>query len=107
MANNLMFYNIPETNDENCIAMVTDFLENTLKLENPDQISVSDAFRIGKNGEKVRPILVKFKSTEHRKRDKINVKNLKGSGFGISKQLPLDVQNRRKELLPIMKNLRD
>ncbi|VDI56200.1 Hypothetical predicted protein [Mytilus galloprovincialis] len=107
MSNNLIFYNIPETEVENCPDIILDFCKNTMKLENSDQIQLSDAHRIGRKGGKTRPMLAKFSSYVHRELVRKNAKTLKNSSFGISEQLPTDVQNRRKELLPLMKELRD
>ena len=66
MSNNLIFYNIPETEVENCPDIVLDFCKVTMKLENLDQIQLSDAHRIGRKGEKTRLILAKFPSYVHR-----------------------------------------
>ncbi|CAC5414969.1 unnamed protein product [Mytilus coruscus] len=107
MSNNVIFYNIPETEVENCPDVILNFCKVTMKLKNSDQIQLSDAHRIGKKGEKIRPILGKFTSYVHRELVRKNAKILKCSSFGISEQLPTDVQNRRKELLPLIKELRD
>ncbi|CAC5378147.1 unnamed protein product [Mytilus coruscus] len=107
MSNNLIFYNIPEVNDENCRNTIGKFCEEKLKIENPSNIVVTDAYRLGKKGTNNRPILVKFSSFENRDNVKKSAKKLKGSNFGISEQLPLEIQKRRKEKLPIMKQLRD
>ena len=44
-----------------------------------------------------------------KKRDfvKKNAKNLKGSSYGISEQLPAEIMKIRKVKLPILKELRD
>ena len=107
MSNNLIFYNLPENEDENCVDVITKFCKDTMKLENAEQLRLSDAHRLGKIGPNTRPILVKFISFEHRELVRRNAKNLKGSAFGISEQLPIEIQNRRKKLLPRMKELRD
>ncbi|CAG2195604.1 unnamed protein product [Mytilus edulis] len=45
MSNNLIFYNIPEVNDENCRHTIDIFCEEKLKIENPSNIVVTDAYR--------------------------------------------------------------
>ena len=108
MRNNLIFYNINETEEENCAEVITNFCDEHLKIENSaTKLSINDAYRLGKKGDKIRPILVKFASFENRDFVKKNAKNLKGSTYGISEQLPNDILKRRKEKLPILKDLRD
>ncbi|CAC5358656.1 unnamed protein product [Mytilus coruscus] len=46
MSNNLIFYNIPEVNDENCRNTIGKFCEEKLKIENPSNIVVTDAYRL-------------------------------------------------------------
>ena len=47
--------------------------------------------KLGKKSDKTRPILVKFASFENRDFVKKNAKNLKGSSYGISEQLPAEI----------------
>ncbi|CAC5361376.1 unnamed protein product [Mytilus coruscus] len=48
MSKNLIFYNIHETEVENCPDVILNFCKDTMKLENSDQIHLSDAHGIGK-----------------------------------------------------------
>ncbi|VDI46083.1 Hypothetical predicted protein [Mytilus galloprovincialis] len=108
MRNNLIFYNIPESEGEQCTHIINKFCVKNLKIENVDtKLSIAEAYRLGKHGEKTRPILVKFSNFESRDLVKKSAKNLKDTCFGISEQLPLDIQKRRKEKLPILKDLRE
>jgi hypothetical protein len=61
--------------------------------------------KLGKKSDKTRPILVKFASFENRDFVKKNAKNLKGSSYGISEQLPAEIIKIRKVKLPILKEL--
>ena len=107
MRNNLIFYNIPENKPDLFSDVVLEFCGKYLKIENPaDKITILDSFRLGKKTEKKRPILVKFANFEMRDLVKKSSKNLKDSPFGISEQLPLEIQKRRKEKLPLLKELR-
>ncbi|VDI58942.1 Hypothetical predicted protein [Mytilus galloprovincialis] len=108
MRNNLIFYNIDESEEENCTETVMTFCEENLKIEQvATKIKVTDAYRLGKKSDKTRPILVKFHSFENRDFVKRNAKQLKGSSYGISEQLPREILKRRKEKLPILKDLRE
>lgn len=108
MRNNLLFYNLPETQDENCENVVTAFCGEMLKIEEPEtKIKISESYRLGKAGDNIRPILVKFHSPDIRDLVKKNAKELKGTNFGISEQLPIEIQKRRREKLPLLKQLRD
>ncbi|VDI24352.1 Hypothetical predicted protein [Mytilus galloprovincialis] len=108
MRNNLIFYNIDESEEENCTETVMTFCEENLKIEQvATKIKVTDAYRLGKKSDKTRPILVKFHSFENRDFVKRNAKQLKGSPYGISEQLPREILKRRKEKLPILKDLRE
>ncbi|CAC5403656.1 unnamed protein product [Mytilus coruscus] len=107
MRNNLIFYNIPENETDLCSDVVLEFCGKNLKIENPaDKITIRDSFRLGKKTEKNRPIMVKFANFVMRDLVKKSSRNLKDSPFGISEQLPLEIQKSRKEKLPLLKELR-
>ncbi|VDI48218.1 Hypothetical predicted protein [Mytilus galloprovincialis] len=108
MKNNLIFYNIKETEEEICSEIIGRFCEHNMKICGAaTKVVISDAHRLGKKGEKTRPILVKFATFESRDLVKRNAKNLKSTEFGVSEQLPKEIQIRRKEKLPILKELRE
>lgn len=107
MCNNLIFYNILETTDEDCPETINAFCHEKLKIENSVRLRITDAYRLGKKGEQIRPILAKFASFDSRDLVKKSAKNLKGSNYGISEQLPVEIQKRRKAKLPTLKRLRD
>ncbi|CAC5404291.1 unnamed protein product [Mytilus coruscus] len=67
MQNNLIFYNIKETEEEICSEIIGRFCENNMKIDGAaTKVVISDAHRLGKKGEKTRPILVKFSTFESR-----------------------------------------
>lgn len=108
MRNNLLFYNIPENPDENCVNVVKAFCGEMLKIEQSEtKIRIAESYRIGKPGDKNRPILVKFQSPDVRDLVKKNSKELRETNFGISEQLPIEIQKRRREKLPLLKQLRE
>ncbi|CAC5423263.1 unnamed protein product [Mytilus coruscus] len=107
MRNNLIFYNIPEDDSEYCSDVVFRFCVEFLKIAEPEtNLRLTKAYRIGKKSEKVRPILVKLQTPYMRDLVKKNAKQLKDTNFGISEQLPVEIQNRRREKLPLLKELR-
>lgn len=108
MRNNLVFFNVPEAEDEQCIDVIRAFCNDLLKIEDAaTKLAISGAERLGKKGENVRPMLVKFCNFESRDIVKRSAKNLKDTEFGISEQLPVEIQKRRREQLPLLKELRD
>ena len=108
MQNNLIFYNIDENEEKNWPELIINFCDERFKIGNAaTKISITDAFRLGKKSDKTRPILVKLGSFENRNFVKKNAKNLKGSSYGISEQLPVEIMKVRKVKLTILKELRD
>ena len=101
---NLVFYGIKEQNDEDPEDVVRGFIEQVMNI-NTRNIEIERSHRIGaRHRDRVRPLVVKFL----RYKDKEWVRKaapdkLKGSHFGISEQFPREIANRRKLLIPIMK----
>ena len=111
MRDNLLFYNFPEcsTGDERssekCTNKVLEFCENTLGIENASvNIKLDRAHRIGRyDPGKKRPIVAKFNYHQ----DKISVKfrakdKLAHSDYGVGDQFPKAIQDRRRELIPLL-----
>ncbi|VDI43777.1 Hypothetical predicted protein [Mytilus galloprovincialis] len=91
---------------ENCLDIILDFCEQTLKIENAKaNLKLEKAYRLGKKkvGEsRPRPIVVKFSKYGDREMVRKSSKRLKGSDFGISPQYPQEVLAKRKKLIPVM-----
>ena len=91
---------------ENCLDIILDFCEQTLKIENAKaNLKLEKAYRLGKKkvGEsRPRPIVVKFSKYSDREMVRKSSKRLKGSDFGISPQYPQEVLAKRKKLIPVM-----
>ncbi|CAC5365019.1 unnamed protein product [Mytilus coruscus] len=86
---NLVFYNIPEKDDEDCLEESLLFCEKYLKMQNVrDSIQILRANRMSNRGVRIRPILVKFGNYKQREEVRKNDKNLKDTQFGISEELP-------------------
>ena len=95
---------------ENCEEKVLQFCENVLKIENPKQvIGIDRAHRIGGRVQgKIRPIVVKFKDTRSKTivKDALRNVNLRNSPYNVSEQFPPEVQEKRKQLFPVMSDAR-
>ena len=95
---------------ENCKELVWEFCEKILKIANPrDNIHIDRAHRIGNRvPNKIRPIVVKFVLTEHKDfvKSALNNVDLKAAPFNgefrVTDQLPQEVREKRKTLIPKM-----
>lgn len=101
---NLRFYGIPESNDENAENTLYDFIENQLKVSHSDGIEFQRIHRTGrrKHGQP-RPIIARFLRFQDRERvfesrSKLN----KEDGYGVGVDLPPQVIEIRKTLIPKM-----
>jgi hypothetical protein len=119
MENNLLFFGLGEgaptrhRNDapEDTVAMLRDFLITELKLENGASIEFDRVHRLGKRrfdraGRQLRPrpIVAKFTKWSDREDVRLASVNLRDSKFSIREQYPLEIEERRRSLYPIMKN---
>ena len=98
MRDNLLFFNIPESQDEDCAAIVTNFCKE-LHTENAETIRLDRAHRIGKRQpNKTKPIVVKFNFHQDKENIRKQAKQLKGTNFGTSEQFPREINEKRKIL---------
>lgn len=92
--------------EEDCVAKIHDFCGGVLKIPNPEAcIKIDRAHRMGSIiPGKQRPIVVKFASTASKMvvKSALQNVNLKSSPYNVFDQFPKIVQDRRKELIPIM-----
>lgn len=111
MRDNLLFFNVPETDGENCQNLILEICEKDLNIEKAKTALVIDrAHRIGaKKQHNTRPIVVKFNMFTQREEIRKRSHLLRNSNPGISigEQLPKEIQNRRKELLPKLREAKD
>lgn len=109
MKNNLVFfYNIPEVEGEDCVNNLHIFFKENLNIvENERKINIKNASRIGKEGDRIRPLLVKFSNYFQKQEVRKSAVNLKDTNFGISEQLPVEILKRRKNLLPKLRALKE
>jgi hypothetical protein len=96
---------------ENCIAKVYQFCEQILNIKDAkSRISINRAHRMPNRpvtGKK-RPIVINFKDTESKMVVKEALKHvdLRKTPFALFDQLPREVQEQRKRLIPIMEDAR-
>ena len=113
---NLLFFNVEEETSyesrktENCTLKVHQFCETKLDIDDAEStIKLDRAHRIGRYEQgKKRPIVAKFNYYG----DKVTVKSkarelLEGTPDGVSDQLPKEVQERRKKLIPYLVHARN
>lgn len=102
------YANVAKT-EENCSELVYEFLGKILKIDNPkSQIQIDRAHRIGGRAPgKIRPIVAKFVLTEHKQVVKAALRNIDLSAafngaYKVTDQLPPEVIQRRRELIPTL-----
>lgn len=105
MRDNLLFFNIEETANEACMDTIQRFCKQKLNIQ--EDIEIDRAHRLGKRCElKTRPIVVKFRKYPQREMVQKQSKRLKGTDFSISEQFPKPIQERRRKLMPTLKQAR-
>lgn len=93
---------------EDCESKVHIFLEKVLKVDNSrSKVRIDRAHRIKSthpNRDKPRPIVVKFLDTASKMlvKDQLRSMKLRDSPYNVSEQFPPEVQQRRRDLIPVM-----
>jgi hypothetical protein len=111
MKNNLVFSNIPELDNESnqqTINILRDFLETKLRIK-PNDLKIIDLItvhRLGPKGSYNRNIVAKL-NEPGKYMIWAHTKYLKGTNFSINVQLPRELQERRKQLIPLFKEARE
>ena len=118
MGDNLLFFGIKEEMKENTEEVLKTALETQLSMVHAHNIQFARVHRIGrKSGNKTRPIVAKFELYKEREvvRDAffaklraLKEKNETTGGnetmkIGIAEQHPPEIQEKRRELIPVMK----
>lgn len=110
---NLRFYGIAESfhlPEENVKEVLIGFIQKELNISEADSFEYQRVHRIGKRDpsqEKPRPIIARFLRYSDRERVMSSARKLKGTGFGISPDLPKEIVDRRKELMPKFKKAKE
>ena len=83
----LLLHGVPEKVDENVVDIVTDVLRTQVKMKEFEASDLSRAHRMGRAGEKPRPIVLRFRNCELRDEAWFGKTSLKGSGVTVSEFL--------------------
>jgi hypothetical protein len=103
--NNLIFGGIPESKDENCFQVISDFLQTNLQVEPCPPMS--RAHRLGRfKPGTTRPIIVYFLDTRDTEFVLSRANMLRGTNFNINRDFPKEIVAARKSIWPEYKRLR-
>lgn len=110
MRDNLLFFNIEESELEDCKKVILEICEKDLEIPSAmTDIVIERAHRIGpRKVNKNRPIVAKFNRYEQRETVRKNSYKLSKNNprVSIGEQFPKEIQERRKSLIPKMKEAR-
>ena len=112
MRSNLLFSNIEEVpagENEDCEKTIREFLENKMKIARDivTNIKFERVHRIGVNKSRYpRNIVAKFNLFKERELVRKSGVALKGTRYYVNEQFPKEVIEKRKQLLPKMKEAR-
>lgn len=98
--NNLIFYGIFDSPDENVKDLLNGFVRDELKVRK--KIAFRRVHRMNSK-HKPRPIIATFDDFRDRELVRSSAHRLKGSSLGVSEQYPPNVQRARKRLVPILR----
>jgi chromosome segregation ATPase len=104
MQQNLVFRGLMENGNENCEALIKEFIENELNIEK--DIELDRAHRMGKrrsNMTKPRKIVARF--TKFKDKELVLSearKNLRQKPYSVFEQFPDEIEERRRKLYPLM-----
>ena len=109
MRDNLIFYKIPENGYEDTKQILIKFIKEKMMIDQTliTGIKIIRVHRLGgTKGQTIRPIVAQLNP------EGVNIimrhaKNLKGTQYGVNFQLPKEMAEQRKRLLPIAKEARE
>ncbi|KAJ4435109.1 hypothetical protein ANN_23684 [Periplaneta americana] len=104
--NNIVFYGVEEENYEkgsDTCFVVLDLLTKFFRL-NLDVSAINNAYRVGRG--KNRPIVVKLNSYFIKEHIMANTNQLKGSKIYIENDFSKEIREKRKKLVPLLKEAR-
>ena len=109
MRDNIVFYNIPESSQENVLQVVRDFLKTEMRIGDNEasKISFERVHRMGQKDRTGNRAIVAKVNNEGRQIIFRNARNLdRRKNYGVSEQLPRELAERKKQLLPQYKDAR-
>ena len=108
MQKDVVYYNVEETENENCIELANSILINDLKI-NPEDIhsQIDVAYRIGQKRKGPRPFVVKLTTQQAKDMATQNYrKNKNNTQIRMSDYFPAHIKEKRSAQLGDLKNLR-
>lgn len=116
--NNLLFWGIPEVRNEDCTAVLSEFLSDRLEID-AETICIQTAHRVGRpinnrrnvigrgvSNQKHRPLIALFRDFQDVELIISNAGKLRGTSFGINRDYPPEIIEARKPLLAEKKKLK-
>ena len=101
----MVFYGVteaPNGEQESCESIVCNIIRTNLEIE--EEIQLERAHRLGrKHDQRPRPIVAKFIRYPQRELVRKTASKLKGTSISLGEQFPKEIQERRKQLLPILR----
>ena len=104
--NNILFYGLSESRNEDCKGIIIDKLRQELDIA-ISEADISRAHRLGRYvASKKRPVIVAFQSYVVTESIIKQAYRLKDTGFSISRDFPLEITRARSTLWPVYKQLK-
>ena len=107
MRDNLIFYGFEEEKDEtnkDCVDKVLKLVGEKLEIPHAKHIPIHRAHRMGRyQRNKTRPIVAKFAYYPNREDIRKAAKKLEGTQYSIGQQFPKEIQDRRRQLVPLLR----
>ena len=108
--NNLIFWGLVENRNENCFALIRQFIKNELDLDS-DRMYLARAHRLGSirtgPGLRKRPIIVNFRDFCDTEAIMGNAHLLRGTPFSVDHDLPKEINAARKLLWNEVKSIKE
>ena len=109
MRDNLIFYGIPESQNEDCEKLIKSMCVETMNIDTAAGFTVDRAHRLGSDKQrKPRPVVVKFHYPKEREIirqksfDRVINDRMRQQNLGVGEQWPKHVRDTRRELRPLM-----
>ena len=107
--NNLIFWGLVENRNENCFALIRQFIKNELDLD-ADNMYLARAHRLGPVkkfvGLRKRPLIVNFRDYCDTQSIMSNAHLLRGTPFSVDQDLPKEISAARKLLWAEIKSIK-
>ena len=102
---NLLFYNLPESEQEDPFTIIREVLNEKMGIDENGDIEIERAHRLGRKREdgKPRAIVAKFLRYQDKEYIRKSAHLLKGTKIGIAEQFPKEIADVRKTLYPVYK----